>query len=237
MNCPICNKELQLSDTYCPECGFERHIYSEPLSPELKKYEEERIKKYKEQRTKKEKELKKQEDAFNKVSSQLSETHDRLKQKDVVLKSKESEAQTYKQKNVQLEKNLAELQREIELARSLPQEDPVLGFLVLGQNSETFSGNVQYEILDVFRIYDGENLFGRMPQERDNVHSNNILFKCPEMKKEHFSIDASNDGDAIANLKDGRWGVRNKDNNVRKEFLIDRDEIFIGNLIFTYIKL
>ena len=50
--CKICGHELTFSDTFCPECGFEVHIYPEPLSPELKSYEEERVKKYNDQREK-----------------------------------------------------------------------------------------------------------------------------------------------------------------------------------------
>lgn len=206
VTCKVCSTKFDLSKSYyCPECGFEVHIYPAPISPELKNYEEERVKKYK---------------------KMWKQGQDSKKENEKLVASKK-----------QQEEKLSEIMRQLEIAESTPKEDPILGFLVLGQNSETFNGNVQYEILDVFRIYDGENLFGRIPQERDNVHSNSILFKCPEMKKEHFSINASNEGGAIANLRDGRWGVRNKDNNVKKEFLIDRDEIFIGNLIFTYIKL
>lgn len=45
VTCEVCSTKFDLSKTYyCPECGFEMHIYP----PELNSYEEERINKYKE---------------------------------------------------------------------------------------------------------------------------------------------------------------------------------------------
>lgn len=45
MNCPICNKELQLTDNICPICGFEIHIYPSG-SDAAREYEETREKSY-----------------------------------------------------------------------------------------------------------------------------------------------------------------------------------------------
>ena len=45
MNCPICNKELQLTDAFCPNCGFEIHIY--PANDATKAFEKTREEKYK----------------------------------------------------------------------------------------------------------------------------------------------------------------------------------------------
>lgn len=108
MNCPICNKELQLTDTYCPECGFEMHIYPKPISSELKNYEEERVNKYKEQKIQKEKELKKQKEDYGKVSSQLSKACDTLKEQEEKLKTAEAKRKTDRQEidrlNDELEK-------------------------------------------------------------------------------------------------------------------------------------
>lgn len=90
VKCKVCNQMFSLTETFCPECGFERHIYPEPISTDLEKYEEERVNKYKEQKIKKEEELKKQEDAFNKVSSQLSEARDTLKKSEEKLTTAEA---------------------------------------------------------------------------------------------------------------------------------------------------
>lgn len=45
MNCPICNKELQLTDNICTTCGFEIHIYPSG-SDAAREYEETREKSY-----------------------------------------------------------------------------------------------------------------------------------------------------------------------------------------------
>lgn len=45
MNCPICNNELQLTDAFCPNCGFEIHIY--PANDATKAFEKTREGKYK----------------------------------------------------------------------------------------------------------------------------------------------------------------------------------------------
>ena len=47
MNCPICNKELQLTDAFCPNCGFEIHILPVSASDVVKEYESSRIENYK----------------------------------------------------------------------------------------------------------------------------------------------------------------------------------------------
>lgn len=45
MICPICNKELQLTDNICPTCGFEIHIYPSG-SDAAREYEDTREKSY-----------------------------------------------------------------------------------------------------------------------------------------------------------------------------------------------
>ena len=48
MNCPICNKEFQLTDAFCPNCGFEIHILPESASDAVKEHENERTKRFNE---------------------------------------------------------------------------------------------------------------------------------------------------------------------------------------------
>lgn len=47
MNCPICNKELQPTNAFCPDCGFEIHILPAGASDAVKEYEHSRIENYK----------------------------------------------------------------------------------------------------------------------------------------------------------------------------------------------
>lgn len=111
--CRICGHEMGITDTFCPECGFERHIYPDHLSPELKSYEEERVNKYKEQRKKQEEKLKDQKEAYNKASSQLSEARDRLKQKEDALKSVDSKIQSYNKEIDRLNGELRQANNEL----------------------------------------------------------------------------------------------------------------------------
>lgn len=113
----------------------------------------------------------------------------------------------------------------------------VYGYLVLGQykNDEISGEGMGYNILDVYRIHEGVNIFGRRPSKSENNHVVSILFPCEDLKNEHFAIEIS-DGKVIARLLAGDWNVRNRTNNVKSEILQDRDEIYIGNLIFTFIQ-
>ena len=44
MNCPVCNKEISLSTTFCEHCGFEIHILPNDVPASIKEMEEQRIK-------------------------------------------------------------------------------------------------------------------------------------------------------------------------------------------------
>lgn len=46
MNCPICNKELQPTDAFCPSCGYEIHVLPGNISDAAREYEETREKSY-----------------------------------------------------------------------------------------------------------------------------------------------------------------------------------------------
>ena len=41
--CPVCKGLLGMHDSFCPKCGFERHILPEHVSDEVRKYENKRI--------------------------------------------------------------------------------------------------------------------------------------------------------------------------------------------------
>lgn len=48
MKCPICNEEYQLTDSFCPNCGYEIHILPGNISDAAREYEETRAERYKE---------------------------------------------------------------------------------------------------------------------------------------------------------------------------------------------
>ena len=41
--CKVCGRDLNLSDSFCPKCGFEHHILPEHVSDKVRKYENKRI--------------------------------------------------------------------------------------------------------------------------------------------------------------------------------------------------
>lgn len=46
MKCPICNEEYQLTDSFCPNCGYEIHILPGNISDAAREYEETREKSF-----------------------------------------------------------------------------------------------------------------------------------------------------------------------------------------------
>ncbi len=44
--CKVCGHPLSFADTFCPECGFERHVLPTPVSREVEEYEDKRIREY-----------------------------------------------------------------------------------------------------------------------------------------------------------------------------------------------
>lgn len=46
--CKVCDTPLSLVDSFCPKCGFERHVLPKSVSKDVEDYEKERIRNYKE---------------------------------------------------------------------------------------------------------------------------------------------------------------------------------------------
>lgn len=159
-----------------------------------------------------------------------------------------SDLQAYEDKRVGMYKATLLKQKEIEEERAqekaimeqrikdLAEKVSVSGYLVLGQykEAEIAENENGYKILDVFRVLNGNNIYGRRPKKREDAHVESILFPCKELQNEHFMV-ISSENDVTAKLLAGDWNVRNRTNSVTSEVLQDRDEIYIGNLIFTFI--
>lgn len=47
VKCKVCNHPFPLTETFCPECGFERHVFPAPVSKEVEEYEKKRVEEYK----------------------------------------------------------------------------------------------------------------------------------------------------------------------------------------------
>lgn len=229
MNCPICNKELQLTDTYCPECGFEQHIYPEPLSPAQKEYEEERVNKYKEQRTKKEEELKKQEDAFEKITAQLSEAQDKLKQNEKVLESAYAKSEEDKHRIAELEKKIADVQQYTKSTEA----NTALAYLVMTSRDKVSA---------IYEIHEGENSFG---YSNSNGNHHQIICDQPIADK-HFVINAkttlSQRGvkrtEFTVKPCEGKiFGAKGGANLFNTEVVLEKNSsIYIGEIRFTLVS-
>ena len=48
--CKVCGHPYPLNETFCPECGFERHVLPQPVTKEVEEYENKRIKVFQERR-------------------------------------------------------------------------------------------------------------------------------------------------------------------------------------------
>lgn len=220
VTCKVCSTKFDLSKTnYCPECGFEMHIYPDSLSPELQSYEKERIKKYKGEKEKQEEKLKKQAEAYNKASSQLSEAHDTLTQKEEDLKIAESEAQANKQRIAQLEKELADAQQK---ARKAQGEKPK-AFLLLKDGQRESVG----------AVYEGNNTYGCFLGGITDVNHQELNIEG--LRPQHFSIEAVGDHyrlfDLVGDVKSGRNPISDRGVSLQNGGIIE-----IGsNITITFI--
>lgn len=248
--CKICDHELTFSDTFCPECGFEMHIYPypEPLSPELKSYEEERVKKYKEQierqREDQNEKLKKQEDAFNEkmkdqedayneVSSQLSKARDSLKQKDKEIKTAETMALANKQRIAQLEKDLSDALQEAEKSNL----SDLKGIVIISDMTDVAVSGVSANVnTPIYRqclpVLAGINTYGTNRSEGLH-HQITIHCRGKVFLPVHFAVDTNHSkGLVIKDLSNGRITLNG---NAFKEEYAGNSRFFIkeGRQFFT----
>lgn len=220
MNCPICNKELQPNDTFCPECGFEIHILPNEVSDEIVAYERERVEKYKERRH----QLNEAEIRSNELSNQLLEVTKRADAAEERIAEQTKEIQGIRKEKL------------LEQIKAHDAEKPV-AFLVVMQDEEMLTGIISRRVRDVFPIHQGKNVFGKNPKENSDVHSQKIIY-CNEMQAEQFLLEGESDNSFIVQNISGTTFLRNKSNplNDKATNLYDSDEIFIGDLIFVFIS-
>lgn len=126
------------------------------------------------------------------------------------------EVKDYEEKRVSLYREVMDSKKTTDL--------PVIkGYLVMKQG-ET--------ILNTFPIYQGKNIFGSSPNEKDGIFVNRLAARCEELKDEHFMIEITDENKYIAKLLSGDWGIRNASNNVSEAVIDGTDSIFVGNLEF-----
>lgn len=212
MNCPICNnKELQLSDTFCPICGFEVHILPDNVSDAVKEYEKNREIKYKDVWET----INKNQKTIDEIEKQRDELNDR---------------------NQRLVNDNNRLESDLNEALSRPVEEPIQGFLVVGMDEETWDGKTKRVVKDVIPVYSGKNVIGKMPIKAPDVHIYSILFG-DGVQKEHIMIESKTDNSFIVHNISGTSYIRNDSNILNGSAeLYNEDDIFIGNIVLTFVN-
>lgn len=123
--CKVCGGDLNLSDSFCPQCGFEHHILPEPISVEVKMYEENRIEVCKKVWEERNQGLKLQK-AYNKELSEKNTLEQELEKARKKTQSTEEEKERYKAQIDKTQKELASVKKEnqdlLAYIQSLPSE-------------------------------------------------------------------------------------------------------------------
>lgn len=101
----------------------------------------------------------------------------------------------------------------------------IKGYLVMKQGER---------ILNVFPVFAGRNVFGKSPGTTDGEFSNMLTVICDKLESKHFMLETTDEGKMKAILIKGEWGLRNKSNNVKEDYIEQGDSIFIGNLQFFF---
>ena len=195
--CKICGHELTFSDTFCPGCGFEVHIYPEPLSPELKSYEEERIKKYMEQREKQielsstmeklERDFEEKQDSDQRIINDLTE---KLQKAEKVNEDVSSQLIEARDRLEERENALDKEQRKRREAESKVANTPKIDGFVHIVN--TYDGGET--ILPVFH---GVNTYGSANSDDVNHHKINLRVRGLKIDDKHFAVEKKVDGRMI----------------------------------------
>ena len=85
-NCPVCNTPIKLQTDFCPECGFQRHIFPDGVSEAVQTQENERVAMAKAA-------YKKADNAKKEMQSKLDEANQNLQTKQSELKAANEQLQ------------------------------------------------------------------------------------------------------------------------------------------------
>lgn len=222
MNCPICNINLQPTDCFCPECGFEVHLLPNEISDEVLSYELERIRKYKERMQL----MIEAKAEIRELTDQLSETTNRVEVAEEIIAVKTKEIEGFQKENNELQEQI----------KAHNVETPV-AFLVVIKDEETLTGTINRRVIDIIPIHQGKNVFGKNPRAEVDAYSKRIVY-CNEMQAEQFLIEGNTENCFLVQSISGNTYLRNRSNLLtnQKAELGDGDEIFIGNLMFVFFQ-
>lgn len=231
--CKVCSTKLDLSKSYyCPECGFEIHIYPEPPSSELEIYEKERIKKYKEQREKQielsstmeklERYFEEKQDSDQRIINDLTE---KLQKAEKVNEDVSSQLTEARDRLEERENALDKEQRKRREAESKVANTPKIDGFVHIVN--TYDGGET--ILPVFH---GVNTYGSANSDYVNHHKINLRVRGLKIDDKHFAVEKKVNGRMVVRpLGDARLVCEGSDVPRQGRYAEVHQPIFIGNNI------
>lgn len=183
--CKVCGHPLSVADTFCPECGFERHVLPIPVSKEVEEYENNRIRNYKEQLELHRQNLEKTEKKVALLTDENTKLEEGQKELEQLLEREKQRAQ-------QLEIDLNDVQVK---SAAVKGEKPKAFLLVKDDKKES-----------VGAVYEGRNTYGCFLGGITN--NNHQELNIEGLKPLHFSIEAVGDYfrlfDLVGNIKSGR---------------------------------
>jgi len=179
IKCPICNQTT--SGIFCEHCGFEIHILPEPISDEVRLYEEEREKVYKER-------LAEQKRKEKVLSEQLSSAQKELENQKIVSEKtgKADQAKIdqltkdLKQLSTDLEQRNKDLEKANRKVADAKGERPKAFLLFKGVGEDT-----------VGAVYQGRNSYGCLFGGIDDPNHQEL--SIDGLKPLHFRIETIDD--------------------------------------------
>ena len=111
--CKVCGGDLNPSDSsFCPKCGFEHHILPEPVSNEVRMYEEKRIRAYQKAWEEHNQRLEKFKMDYDTVVSKNNTLEDIIKEEKAKTRAAEQEKERYRTQVDKATKELVALKKE-----------------------------------------------------------------------------------------------------------------------------
>lgn len=197
MNCPICNKEITLSTTFCDQCSFEIHNLPDGVSDAVKIYENERIEKYNI--------LRQQISESKKLSDLLAETRNQVKAAENIVNEQTKEINNVQKEKVELQIQSSELKKNLDAARNEVQslKSQLEKAIEDGKHAQldgivrvvktNYSGSVLEECY--LPIYQGLNTYGIGTKQQGNHHT--IGLRRTPIAEEHFTIEKNRSGQIV----------------------------------------
>ncbi len=181
ITCPVCGQTVSFGETFCGKCGFEIHFLTEPLSPEVRSYENGRVEKFRSLLS----ETESLKTGFESSLSEARKETESVKEKASLLEGKLLDEQKDREL---LEKDLS---REKETSASLKDEVERLqkeneGRVAQKPVASLFA--VRGSTRRIYFLYDGDNVFG---SRSSSSSSQKVNISSSGMVSDHFTVNVN----------------------------------------------